>query len=177
MLKSILRGTALFLLFIIACAAIFLQTRTYVSVWIPSGIAACSGLISALTLSGHTHRITGIRHHQLNAAVTFAATGIIILFAVLCTNYVCASPKSAHIVRAELTSKNARTEYGTRRTARGRYVRDMSRKIYHYEYTLRLPDGHTLKRSTDAGHYVHLRIGRTYPVELRRGAFGWTVIR
>ena len=77
----------------------------------------------------------------------------------------------------EFQTNFVRTEYGTRRVGRGRYVRDSSKKIYHYEYTLRLPDGHTIERKTNASDYITLRQGLHYPVELRQGALGWTVIR
>lgn len=110
-------------------------------------------------------------------AITGIACTAVTLCAIMTANYCIARPGSEHKVSAEVVAKHVRTSHPTRRVGRGRYVADTTRNIYHYEYMLRLPDGNTLMRSTDAGSYARLRIGSHRDVLLRTGLFGWPTMR
>lgn len=177
MFIGFLRVISLLLLFLFTGGILFLSDRTHVNALLPLGVAACVAVAAACTLGNALRNFTGIRNRALNIAVLMVAFTIMADFAILTANYTGASEDSSREVSAELIEKHVRTEYGTRRVGRGRYVRDSSHKIYHYEYTLRLPDGSTIKKDTDAGHYTRLRRGQHMTVELREGAFGWTVVR
>ena len=146
-----------------------LQSRTHVAVWIPIALAAAAGVAGAA--------VAARRARVLGVVIAAVATAITMHFALLTVNYAIAQPESATTVTATVAGKHVRTDYGTRRVGRGRYVRDTSKKIYRYSYTLRLPDGSTLTRNTDAAHYIKLRTGMTESVELRRGILGWTTAR
>ena len=177
MFIRILRVITLILSFLMFCAGWFLLGRTYVDTWLPLASAFTAGLLFAWMFARTAPKLTGIQRKPFGAIILFVVFSITAFFTVLTANYTGADLKSAKTVDAELIEKHVRTEYGTRRVGRGRYVRDSSKKIYHYEYTLRLPDGHTIERKTNASDYITLRQGLHYPVELRQGALGWTVIR
>ncbi|MBJ2184630.1 MAG: hypothetical protein JFR38_09020 [Muribaculaceae bacterium] len=172
-----LRVIIIIILVIMAAGGCFLMGRTHVAPWLPVGMALTSGVLFAMAINKAMRTLTGISRNGLRMVVLTAGCSVVVFFALLTANYAGAPSHTATTVRAEVVAKKVRTEYGTRRVGRGRYVRDSSRKIYHYEYTLRLPDGSTLVRHTDADGYVKLRVGRHENVELRRGALGWTVAR
>ncbi|MDE6487459.1 MAG: hypothetical protein K2L76_08165 [Muribaculaceae bacterium] len=151
-----------------AAGAVFLHARTYVEPWLPVAIAAALAASIAILTS---------RRRPLRALLVFLAVTAVADFTLLTLNYTLAPDHTDTPVTATIVARNVRTSHPTRRIGRGRYVRDTSRKTYHYEYTLRLPDGHTVTRATNPEGYRRLRIGRHETVHLRRGPLGWTVIR
>lgn len=153
---------------IAAAGAVVLHGRTYVAPWLPVAIAAAIAASVAILIS---------RRRPLRALLVFLAVTAVADFTLLTLNYTLAPDRTDTPVTATIVARNVRTSHPTRRVGRGRYVRDTSRTTYHYEYTLRLPDGHTVTRATNPEGYRRLRIGRHETVHLRRGPLGWTVIR
>ena len=176
MIAKILRGIAVAILIFALSLGLYYLDHTEVPAYVPVLRASAIALIAVILPQNIRRKITGLRRPVVSCVVIFAAVGILSFSGLLALNYHAASD-TPHQVRAEIIDKNVRTEYATRRVGRGRYVRDTSRKIHHYEYTLRLPDGKTIKRHTDAGGYTRLRCGSYQTATLRRGYLGWTIIR
>lgn len=174
--KYILRGLAVFITIFIAIGGVALLKRTYVNPMMPVAMSVAAGATIALMLRNRCEAVTGIRRRGIGLAVMFVAAAALSFGALLIGNFAGAHRDRTEPVAATVVAKHVRTEHPTRRVGRGRYVRDTSRKIYHYSYTLRLADGHTVEQPTTASKYAHLRIGTKTTMELCRGALGWTVV-
>lgn len=175
-MASFLRTAAVALLLIMAAFGYFMLRDTRVAAWIPLGISATAGLACGIGLRRFAPAITGFSRTAAAAVTVGAAGAILMFFALLLTNTCGADREHPQTVSGTVISKHVRTEAATRRVGR-RYVRDSSRKIYHYEYTLMLPDSTTVRRTTDAAGYRRLRIGAHRKVEILSGKLGWPVVR
>lgn len=176
MYKYILRGIAVFIVIIAAIGGASLLERTYVNPVKPVLMSVAAGAAIAMMLKNRSAAVTGISRRGFGLAMMFISAAALSFGALLIGNFAGAHRDSTESVAATVVAKHVRTEHPTRRVGRGRYVRDTSRKIFHYSYTLRLADGHTVEQTTSASNYARLRTGTKTTMELCRGALGWTVV-
>ena len=177
MLKTILRIFAATIAGVVTVAGVFLLRRTYIEPWLAVAIGVCGGAVITRLLLRRTSSVTGIRNSSLATITVLAAASGLTFGSFLTINYAGADTEESELIEAVIISKRTRSEHPTRRVGRGRYVPDTSRTIYHYYYTLQLPDGHTLERITKAENYRHITIGKHKTVTMQRGALGWKIIK
>ncbi|MDE6286843.1 MAG: hypothetical protein K2L99_07610, partial [Muribaculaceae bacterium] len=150
---------------------------TYIEPWLAVAIGVCGGAVATRLLMRRASAVTGLRKGSLACAVLLVAFSGTVFSGTLAFNYAGADDASARAVEAVIVSKRTRSEHPTRRVGRGRYVPDTSRTVYHYYYTLQLPDGHTVEKSVKPERYRRIKLGTHESVTLCRGALGWNVIK
>ena len=165
MVKYVVSGI---LLFAIGCLGWCVLQRTDIAATVVSEIAAGGGLIGLLVgMRFARNRLSGTIAGVLIGAVALPS-------AILSANFFTADPENGENIEATVDSKHTSVSYGQRRVGR-RYVADTSRKIHHYYYTLRLPDGNTIEQQTDARGYSRIRTGQKRTIRICAGCFGWPV--
>lgn len=152
-----------------------LYQRTLVVWWRPLAAAVAAALLTAPLLSGAWHRITGSRSRLPNVLCHLAVTGSCTLFALLGGNLYLADPGSDYeeevLVesRSHLTRQRYRTLRHHRRTPAGR--QEINR------LDLRFADGTLKRRQVSGTRYSRTPEGTRLRLTLRRGLFGFPVIR
>lgn len=174
-LRYILIGTITLILLLAAGVDFVLLNFTIVNKPLLIGSAILFALLSSFFCQSLWRYISRSSNKYLNMAIHTVAAAVVLLSAVLHTNYLTAdfpiSPNETGIV----ASRYSKERHRSRRVGRNRYI--PGEKYHVYYLRVNFDSGETYDFEVSAQKYVNTRTGQKTAASSGRGIFGMKVVK